>query len=84
MSVLKMVLGFLIGAIACAILLALISIRSPILASSDTLATQKFSEAAAAPKKNSEQTVNKGISQVKQVIFPTRRFLMLPEQLMHQ
>ncbi|GEM_PF-2848221 len=58
MSVLKLVLGFLVGIIACGILLALISIRSPILASSNTLATQTDMKVASADSESSEQKVN--------------------------
>ena len=58
MSVLKLVLGFVVGIIACAILLGLISIRSPILADSETLATQKVAEVAISVNENGEQKVN--------------------------
>jgi polysaccharide deacetylase 2 family uncharacterized protein YibQ len=58
MSVLKLFLGFLVGLIACAILLGLISIRSPILADVDKLATRKVAQSSAVEEKNSEQSGN--------------------------
>lgn len=58
MSVLKLFLGFLVGLVACAILLALISIRSPILAETDTLATRKVAQSEAVVEEVGEQNGN--------------------------
>jgi hypothetical protein len=58
MSVLKLIIGFVVGLFACAILLGLISIRSPILANSETIATQKVAQVKVETNVSGEQKVN--------------------------
>jgi polysaccharide deacetylase 2 family uncharacterized protein YibQ len=58
MSILKLVLGFVLGIFACGILLALISIRSPILANAETLATLKVAQVSSVVEEIGEQKVN--------------------------
>ena len=58
MSVLKLFFGFVVGLIACAILLGLVSIRSPILAGLEMPSQQIGAEVNVAENENSEQTIN--------------------------
>tara|TARA_R110002094_G_scaffold19487_5_gene31051 strand:- start:650 stop:1882 length:1233 start_codon:yes stop_codon:yes gene_type:complete len=59
MSVLKLILGFIVGGIACVILIALISIRSPILAGADAITSKNAEIARAEISDEVEQNVNK-------------------------
>lgn len=66
MSVLKMFLGFVLGVFACAILLALISIRSPIIADLETLATKKVAQVSTVVEGECEQKVNIEVSDTQE------------------
>jgi polysaccharide deacetylase 2 family uncharacterized protein YibQ len=58
MSVLKLILGFIVGSIACGILLALISLKTPILAGGVPAVSKKMDVAQAEISQSGEQKVN--------------------------